>query len=78
MCAQDSQDSTEGKGGYTWSGRETKKPLVLMMHGHICENLCPMQQKNKAKQKWAIEKPKLDNTRHIRGIFFIEPDDEEF
>ena len=34
--------------------------------------------KRKAKQKWAIEKPKLDNARPLRGIFFIEPDDEEF
>ena len=31
-----------------------------------------------AKQKWAIEKPKLDNARKLRGIFFIEPNDEEF
>ena len=34
--------------------------------------------KKKAKQKWAIEKPKLDNARQLRGIFFIEPNDEEF
>ena len=34
--------------------------------------------KKKAKQRWAIEKPKLDNARHLRGIFFIEPNDEEF
>ena len=34
--------------------------------------------KSKAKQKWAIEKPKLDNARQMRGIFFIEPEDEEF
>ena len=34
--------------------------------------------KIKAKQKWAIEKPKLDNARQLRGIFFTEPDDEEF
>ena len=34
--------------------------------------------KSKAKQKWAIEKPKLDNARQLRGIFFIEPNDEEF
>ena len=32
----------------------------------------------KAKQKWAVEKPKLDNARHLRGIFFIEPNDDEF
>ena len=34
--------------------------------------------KKKAKQRWAIEKPKLDNARQLRGIFFTEPDDEEF
>ena len=34
--------------------------------------------KRKAKQKWAIEKPKLDNARHLRGIFFNEPEDEDF
>ena len=31
----------------------------------------------KEKQKWAIEKPKLDNTRKLLGIYFIDPDDEE-
>ena len=31
-----------------------------------------------AKHKWIIEKPKLDNARQLRGIFFIEPDDDEF
>ena len=34
--------------------------------------------RSKAKQKRAIEKPKLDNARRLRGIFFIEPEDEEF
>ena len=34
--------------------------------------------KRKAKQKWAIEKPKLDKARRLRGIFFIQPDDDEF
>ena len=34
--------------------------------------------KKKAKQRWAIEKPKLVNARQLRGIFFIEPNDEEF
>ena len=32
----------------------------------------------KEKQKWAIEKPKLDNARRLRGIYFIDPVDEEF
>ena len=34
--------------------------------------------KSKAKPKWAIEKPRLDLAIRLRGIFFIEPDDEEF
>ena len=34
--------------------------------------------KRKAKQKWAIEKPKLDSARQLRGIFFIELEDENF
>ena len=33
--------------------------------------------KKKAKQRWAIGKPKFDNTRQLRGIFYIEPHDEE-
>ena len=34
--------------------------------------------KMKGKQRWAVEKPKLDNVRQLRRIFFIEPNDEEF
>ena len=34
--------------------------------------------KKKAKQRWVIEKPKLDNGRQFRGIYIIEPNDEEF
>ena len=34
--------------------------------------------KRKEKQKWAIEKPKLDNARRLRGIDLIDPDDGEF
>ena len=34
--------------------------------------------KKKAKQRWAIEKPKLDSARQLRGMFFIEANDEEF
>ena len=29
-------------------------------------------------QKWTIEKPKLDNARRLRGIYFIDLDDKEF
>ena len=31
----------------------------------------------KERQKWAIEKPKLQNARKLKGICFIVPKDEE-
>ena len=34
--------------------------------------------KLKKKQKWSDEKPKLDNVRRLRGIYFIDPEDKEF
>ena len=34
--------------------------------------------KRREKQKWTIEKPKLDNARRLHVLLFIEPDDEEF
>ena len=33
----------------------------------------PLQEK----QEWALEKPKVDNARQLRGIYFIDPEDEE-
>ena len=55
-----------------------KQPLVLMMFGQICGNLCPMQQKRKeSTPKMGDREPKLDNARQLRGIFFIEPNDEK-
>ena len=54
-----------------------KQPLVPTMYGQICGSMSDAAKK-KAKQRWAIEKPKLDNARQLRRIFFIEPNDEEF
>ena len=34
--------------------------------------------KRREKRTWAIEKPKLDNARTLRGIYFIDPAGEEF
>ena len=33
--------------------------------------------KRRENQKWAIEKPKLDNAGRLTGIYFIDPADEE-
>ena len=32
----------------------------------------------KKKQEWAIEKPKLENARNLRGIYSIVPNDQEY
>ena len=32
----------------------------------------------KEKQNWASEKPKLENARRLKGIYFIELEDKEF
>ena len=58
--------------GFSWSGRnlqENKQPLAQTKYGQKCGRICLMQRKKKAKQRWAIEK---------RGIFFMQPNDEEF
>ena len=34
--------------------------------------------KLREKQKWAIKKPKFDDARRLRGIYFIDPEDKEF
>ena len=34
--------------------------------------------KREEKQKWAIEKTKLDNARRLHGIYFIDSEDVEF
>ena len=34
--------------------------------------------KLKEKQKWAIEKPKLDSARRLRGVCFVDPADKDF
>ena len=36
------------------------------------------QKQINARQQWAIDKPKLENARKLRGIYFIDPDDVEF
>ena len=58
---------------YMVRGRLTPDNVWPDMWKHMSE-----ASKRKAKQKWAIEKPKFDNARKLRGIFFIEPEDEDF
>ena len=67
--------------GYTWSwGRLTKKQTTSRpdhLWPEIWKDMSDAAQR-KEKQKWAIEKPKLDNARRLRGIYFTDPAHAEF
>ena len=39
---------------------------------------CQKAAQRKEKQEWAIEEPKLDNARRLRGFYFFDPGDVEF
>ena len=67
--------------GKTWSGRRLTRKQTTSRPDNIRPDMWKHLSdaaKSNAKQKWAIETPKLDDARQLRGIFFIEPDDEEF
>ena len=57
--------------GYTWSGwgRITRKQTTSRPDDVWADmwNYMSDAAKKKAKQQWAIEKPKLDNARQLRG-----------
>ena len=67
--------------GYMWSGGETdKKSADIQARLFMARTLDEIGKKCQAeeKHKWAIEKPKLDNARRLRGIYFIDTEDKEF
>ena len=67
--------------GYTWSRRSLTRKQTTSGPDNVLPDFWKHMSdaaQSKAKHKWAIEKPKLDNARQLRGIFFIEPNDEEF
>ena len=67
--------------GYTWSGWGLTRKQKISRCDDVWPDMWKFKSdaaKKKAKQRWTIEKPKLDNARQLRGIIFIEPNDEEF
>ena len=76
-----------------WSECETHNRVQLWKHGgrresvlgwrpdylwtEIWKDMSEAAQR-KEKQTCAIKKPKLDNARRLRGIYFIDPADAEF
>ena len=67
--------------GYTWfEGRLTRKQTTSRPNSVWPDKWTQMSDaaKKKATQRWSIEKPNLDNAGLLRGIYFIDPSDEEF
>ena len=67
--------------GYAWSGERLARKQTTSRPDNVSPDMWKHMSdaaKSKSKQKCAIEKPKVDNARRLRGIFFIELDDEEF
>ena len=61
--------------------REKKKHKIRQHPGPIiCVQkfglTCQKSAQNKS--RWAVGKPKLDNARKLRGIYFVDRDDMEF
>ena len=67
--------------GYTWSGEKLTRKQKTSHPDGVWPDMWKFKSdaaNKKAKQRWTFEKPKLDNARQLRGIFFIEPNAEQF
>ena len=67
--------------GYMWSGKRLTKRQETSRPDHLWPELWIKLGRNaklKERKKWSNEKPKLDNARRLRGIYFIDPEDKEF
>ena len=66
---------------YMWSRERLAKfsqPQGLIIRGQEFRPECQKAAQRKEKQQKAIEIPKLDNPRKSRGMYFIDPDDQQF
>ena len=63
-----------------WSGVRLTKDQTTTRPDHVWPEVWTKIGKapqNREKQEWKNEKPKLDNARRLRGICFIDPDDQD-
>ena len=66
--------------GYTWSGERLTRKQTTSRPDDVWPEMWKFMSdagKKKAKQRWAIEKPEVDNAGQLTGIFYSEPNDEE-
>ena len=64
-----------------WSGERLTRKQLTSRPDHVWPELWIKLGRNarlKEKHKWSDEKPKLDNARRLRGIYFVGPEDKEF
>ena len=61
--------------GFLWSGRRLTKRQLTSRPDHLWPELWRGLGRN---AEPSIEKPKLDNARRLRGIYFTDPEDKEF
>ena len=64
-----------------WSGGRLTKRQVTSRPDYLWRELWTKLRRNarlRKMQKWSMEKPKLDDARRLRGIYFIDPEDKEF
>ena len=67
--------------GFLWSGERLKRKQLPSRPDHLWSELWKSMGKHaklKEKQKWSNEKLHLENARKLRGIYFIDPEDNKF
>ena len=67
--------------GFLWSRERLTKIQATTRPDHLWPEIWSGMSKaaqQKEKLQWAVEEPKLDTARKLEGIYFIEPDDQEF
>ena len=67
--------------GFSWSGRRLTRKQTTSTPDKLWTEIWKQMSdasKRQDKPKWTIGKPKLDNARKSRSIYFIDPEDEEF
>ena len=71
----------EAPDGFVWSGVKLTREQLTSRPDHLWPELWTSMGKHaklKEKEKWSNEKIHLENARKLRGIYFIDPEDEEF
>ena len=66
--------------GSMWSGERLTKIRATTRPANVWPEVWSKMGKaaQKREEEWAIEKPKLNNARRLRGICFIDPEDGEY